>query len=376
MNENERSRILIVEDEISTRMALAFQLQQLDYAPIECASGEECLERMDDAVDILLLDIGLPGIDGIETCRQLRERGFARTQIIFISVHDDLETRLTAYDAGGDDFIVKPFEFEEMERKLRVAERSLQTYADMAGQARFAQQAAFSAMSSMGEQGAVMELLRNSFQCDTPDALARSVFSCLEQLGIEGLLSFHLAERKLHFCPQGSCSPLEASILDHTRKLERIFQLSTRLAINYPRATLVISNLPTHDPDRCGRLRDHLAVVVECCDSRMLSLSHQFQLEQTHQTIAGSVHELLDTLADIKRGYEDNARRTRERASEYMEELEDAFVHLGLTERQETELVALAQKTLDDISALTALPPGLEERFRQAVGRLPQRTSG
>ncbi|MBV5333424.1 response regulator, partial [bacterium] len=65
------------------------------------------------------------------------------------------------------------------------------------------------------------------------------------------------------YSSQGKCSPLETSILDHAKGMERIFQFHDRLAINYPGITLLALALPLENPDQVGRLRDHLATLAE-----------------------------------------------------------------------------------------------------------------
>ena len=128
--------LLIVDDDPSTRLILADQFESTGLRTAEVDCGERCLEALDDDIGIVLLDVNMPGLDGIETCRRMREAGHTRARVIFISADDELETRLRAYDAGGNDFIVKPIEPKELERKVRVARQSLVAFDAVAGEVR------------------------------------------------------------------------------------------------------------------------------------------------------------------------------------------------------------------------------------------------
>jgi len=99
--------IFVVDDDALLRLVITDQLQGHGYQLHEFANGEECLAAMDLAPNLILLDIEMPGLSGIEVCRQIRADGNDDVQVMFVSAHDDLEILLTAFDAGGNDFIPK-----------------------------------------------------------------------------------------------------------------------------------------------------------------------------------------------------------------------------------------------------------------------------
>lgn len=117
--------IFVVDDEPLSRMSIGFDLDDPAFKVTEFDNGEDCLAALDQAPDILLLDVQMPDMDGIAVCRAIRAAGNDWVQIIFISGHDDPDTRLAAYAAGGNDYMVKPYLPEELDRKLRRAERAL-----------------------------------------------------------------------------------------------------------------------------------------------------------------------------------------------------------------------------------------------------------
>ncbi|MDM8536114.1 response regulator [Desulfobacterales bacterium HSG17] len=117
-------KVLIVDDSRSTIQLIKDTLEQ-NYITKVAVSGEKAIEinKYFDP-DVILLDVALPGIDGYEVCRRIRsESRYRFTKIIMISVRTLLNQRLEGYASGADDYIVKPFETEELEAKVRVFNR-------------------------------------------------------------------------------------------------------------------------------------------------------------------------------------------------------------------------------------------------------------
>lgn len=122
--------VLIVEDDISLRQGLRSILEAVGFCPKEASSGEEAfLALRHDPFETVLLDINMPGIGGIETCRRLREI-YPRLPIIMLTVRDQERDKVEALDAGADDYITKPFQFLELTARLRSAIRRYRTISD------------------------------------------------------------------------------------------------------------------------------------------------------------------------------------------------------------------------------------------------------
>jgi two-component system KDP operon response regulator KdpE len=114
-------RVLVVDDERSIRRFMLASLSG-QYNVLEAASGEEALaETITGHPDAILLDLGLPDMDGIEVTRRLRE--WTQIPIIVISVRDREVDKVTALDMGADDYLTKPFSVAELKARLRAALR-------------------------------------------------------------------------------------------------------------------------------------------------------------------------------------------------------------------------------------------------------------
>ena len=116
------THILVVDDEPQIRRALATNLAARDYQVEVAPDGEAALVSAEARTpDLVILDIGLPGIDGIDVVRALRH--WTTTPIIVLSVRGDEADKVAALDAGADDFVTKPFAMNELMARIRAALR-------------------------------------------------------------------------------------------------------------------------------------------------------------------------------------------------------------------------------------------------------------
>lgn len=121
--ENERSetlaRIVVVDDDEALRNAVRRALRLESYDVELAADGEEALARLGAVnADLVVLDVLMPGLDGITVCRRLRESG-DRTPILMLTARDAVSDRVAGLDAGADDYLTKPFALEELVARVR-----------------------------------------------------------------------------------------------------------------------------------------------------------------------------------------------------------------------------------------------------------------
>jgi two-component system KDP operon response regulator KdpE len=116
------TRVLVVDDEPQIRRALSLNLGARGYEVLEAGNGERALEVIAaDHPDLVLLDLGLPGIDGIRVLSVLR--GWSNVPTIVLTVRDDERSKVAALEAGADDYVTKPFGMAELIARLRAVLR-------------------------------------------------------------------------------------------------------------------------------------------------------------------------------------------------------------------------------------------------------------
>lgn len=123
MNQNNR-RILVVEDDNQIRNFIGFALEQEGFLHVTASTGQTALSLLvSESIDILLLDLGLPDLDGMEIIKRVRE--WSEIPIIVVSARDQDREKAAALDLGADDYLTKPFSATELMARIRVALRHL-----------------------------------------------------------------------------------------------------------------------------------------------------------------------------------------------------------------------------------------------------------
>lgn len=119
--DSERPKILVVDDHPSSRMTAVALLSVEGYEVLEAENGQAALDCVVDAdPDLILLDVMMPGIDGYEVCRHLKQDEHTRlTPIVFVTALNDRRARLRGIEAGGDDFLSKPFDQLELSARVK-----------------------------------------------------------------------------------------------------------------------------------------------------------------------------------------------------------------------------------------------------------------
>jgi two-component system, OmpR family, KDP operon response regulator KdpE len=115
-------RVLVVDDEPQIRRALRLVLRANGYAVTEVPAGEAALDALATAdFDLMILDLMLPDVDGVEVCRRVRE--WSQLPVVVLSAHGDEEIKVRALDEGADDYVTKPFSAPELLARMRSALR-------------------------------------------------------------------------------------------------------------------------------------------------------------------------------------------------------------------------------------------------------------
>ncbi len=119
-----RRRVLLIEDDPDIAEAITFQLEKVGLQVRTARTGEEGLESVRRGADLVLLDLNLPGMDGLEVCRMIRrQQTTAHVPIIMVTARADEVDRILGLEMGADDYVVKPFSLKELAARCKVALR-------------------------------------------------------------------------------------------------------------------------------------------------------------------------------------------------------------------------------------------------------------
>jgi two-component system response regulator MprA len=115
----QQARVLVVDDEPAVQTALSRALKLERYEVTQAADGRAALERLGAmAYEVVILDVSMPHVNGLEVCRRLRESG-DRTPVLMLTAREGVDDRVAGLDAGADDYLVKPFALRELLARVR-----------------------------------------------------------------------------------------------------------------------------------------------------------------------------------------------------------------------------------------------------------------
>ncbi len=122
----EKKRILFADDDPEIREALCLLLNSEGYETVEASCGKEVLEQIDPTFDLVILDVMMPGMNGFEVCEELRRR--YTVPILFLTAKASDHDKATGFSAGGDDYLVKPFSYNELLNRIKAILRRYYVY--------------------------------------------------------------------------------------------------------------------------------------------------------------------------------------------------------------------------------------------------------
>lgn len=375
----QNAQICVVDDEEYSRVAAVAALQEAGYQPVECDSGAACLDWLafaqQGAIDLphlLLLDIEMPGPDGYETCRQLRAAGHDDLAVIFVSAHDDLDSRLAAYEAGGNDFIAKPIWPEELARKVDLALTHQQHLRALRQDLSSAEEMTTLALSSLDEMGSVQKFLRSLLGCREQETLARLVIDAFAAYGCQAVVQLRSNQEAMTWSAQGVASPLEGSIIEQSRQMGRLFQFSRRMVVNYERMSVLVSQLPVDDEELTGRIRDHAAVIAEAADAAMDGIALRLDVLARAQRMQALSRHSGELLGRLQLQYRQQQKLTRTDLEAMVDEVEHMYYRLGLSREQEELISDTVRSATGRVLQLFALGESFDEQFNQILQELDE----
>jgi CheY-like chemotaxis protein len=345
--------VYVVDD--NSVMQTLFPAMLKEICEVETfASAEDCLVRLAERTpDMFLLDVGLPGMDGYELCRRIRANETTRNiPITFVSAHDEESDLLTGYEAGGDDYLVKPINKGELLHKVKIAQRLRTENRRLFEQASDSEMLASLVMSNMDEYAVVVQFIRQTTEATQAEAVAEAALQCLQGLHLKGVIQIRLGGLILTLGPEGRDRPLEISVMNNVTAMGRLFEFKNRAVFNFPAISVMVNEMPVQEPELCGRIRDHLAIAAEVAQARLEAIQ---AVEENRHKQEG-LQAGLQHIAKITAMLDQKEQKIRVEAATVIfhlqEDLASAFVSLGLTETQENHLDQIVQSRIDQLNHL------------------------
>jgi CheY-like chemotaxis protein len=212
---SEQHHILVVDDDDMNIEIAAHLLGETAYRYSTASNGLDALARIAvDKPEVVLLDILMPEMDGLETCRRIRaDPANDGITLLFVTSQDDPETRLSAYDAGGDDILAKPLNAQVIRHKVENALKNRAMVAELRKEIDDTRGMLMSSLCTTGEYGVVMHALRNSLPCRGLGELAEVVLTALDTYGLKGSIQLRTPDGILTLNSERRSSPVDQEML-------------------------------------------------------------------------------------------------------------------------------------------------------------------
>lgn len=367
-----KARVLIVDDDEFIRDFIADNLGD-DYEVLCAESAASGLAQAGTSRPALILaDVQMPDMDGYQFCAALKEDfDLSDIPVLFLSALDGIEDRLRGFEVGGEDFVTKPVSPKVLQAKIsRVLQLQDERNA-LRAQASYATSTAMVAMTSMSETGMLIEALKKFGHSADLLELGRAVLEALALFGLNGVTELIQQDgQSIALNGKGPASELEISVMHHMATMDRITQFRNRLAISYPQVRMVVLDMPLDDPDRCGRLRDHLAILVEAANERLHAIYNEQKLHQRGEVIDDTVRRLVAVLGNIDAAQRKTRADSITVLNSVIRRFEEALVGLQLTDRQEHALLHLVKDGMEDIYNVQLAQEHFQNQLTEVVSQL------
>lgn len=340
--EAEKPRVLIVDDSRGDIRIVNENLKE-NYTTLAATSGEQALQLAEQSPkpDVILMDVEMPGMNGYEACKKLKENPSTRDiDVIFVSAHDTVDEIVAGYDAGGTDYLTKPIEPLELKRKLSVTVNNRRHRYAISSEKLDVEKVAMTALTSAGEQGVIIEFLRQSFKTNSLAELADLIVQTVDQYDLNNAVQIRSLNGIIDHASQNCLVPLEQELLLRLKDHNRIIEKGHRAIFNFGDLSLLIKNIPS-DGEKWGRLRDHLALLLEGAHAKYLNLISADRVN----SIVKSSNKALESIDEMQRTHKEESQHI---ADKMLIKIEGSFNSLGLTDEQEERLLAMIQEGVNE----------------------------
>lgn len=376
-----RPIIAIADDESVAREVLVGALEDR-YEVRIFDRGQAVLDfAASGHADMILLDVEMPGMSGYDTCRALRAGStLPDVPVIFLSAHARLEDRLLGYAAGGHDYLVKPYDLDELNAKIVLAIDAHRRARQLAVEVADMSEAVSVTTEMMGEIGVVLDFQRAIAGCETAERMADAIVDALGRFGLDGCMRLRTRRAVITRSVAGSATALEASLLSHlaSRPDARIVTMGPNLGFSFGEVTLLVRSvgwaLAPDTPETVesmGRARDSVALLVEGALSRLKGIDAE--LDARH--LAGA-QELIamtrKTLEELERSAHEVSCELDAVFEAARQDFEFEFPKLGLTLEQEERLAGIVARQRERGLEVLARGRLAEQGMHRLVDRMAQ----
>jgi len=269
---------------------------------------------------------------GIEACKKVKEQSNSDSlSVIFLSSMTDISERLAGYEAGGDDYIGKPFDHKELLTKVDLALENITKLHGLKKSSNDAMSMAMTAMSQASDIGNILRFYQDSFVITTIEKLAELLSESIQIFGVNVILYFDVNGEDYYYSSTGVIKPLEQSAIENLRDKGRIYSFSKRTIFNYGVVSVLVIDMPIENEVKYGELKDNIAILVEGAEARTNALLIELdRAQQQHENIK-ILKATKISLAALEKQQAETQKDHQALMADLVTDIQDSFIRLGLS---------------------------------------------
>lgn len=335
-------KVLIVDD-LTSDIKLVMECLKADYQLSAATSGEKAIEMAaQNMPDVILMDVSMPTMSGYDACKCILKQ--QHTNIIFLSANDSTDEILRGYDAGGIDYLIKPFDPRILKEKIQYA---------IDREAKKNKKTTTKSANLITDINWLSQFVKKAKTFNHPQELVDSIVQACEQLSLAVCVQCHSENGIIESGYQGSLSKLESEILIRQLQEEgNFFETAQGLFITHESIALLVKN-PPESFEALEQVKIAFKCLVETADTLL------YQLDKINQTSDSPAPTVPSTYNQVSLSLIDDLLRTLSNQSNKKEagvhllesvlaNIEESFVNMGLTFNQEQALLSILHKGIDE----------------------------
>lgn len=357
MNTSSQATVLIVDD---SPIDISFLVSGLtdNFAIIVANNGQMALELAQERQpDAILMDVSMPGLDGYECCRQLKQmESTQHIEVIFVSAHSSVEEKIKGYDAGGSDYVGKPVIPDELQQKVRVAvehKRQREHYIQAHQPTEW--------LSTTEEQSILVNYLKSASRTGSASELGDYLLSAIKSLRLSACCYINFSKGEIVRATD-RVTPLETDLLAQIIGSHRVLEDEGRLMIACDQVAVLIRDIP-EDREIAQRFRNHLETLIG-------ETGHFLQQIEHHTELAGLMSNMQNALLDVNTEQERIEKQGQDLFDHLLSDIHTAFDDWGLMESQEKQLLSLIHQSMSNMQQCYESGTNKDEALRPVLDRL------
>lgn len=348
-----------------------------DYNVIFASNGDEGVEMAISALpDIIITDVEMPGQNGYEVCDKIRSNpATAKIPVVFLSSLSTVREKMKGYEAGADDYLVKPFDEDELKTKISVLLRFRDEKQNLEERVNEAQKTAYIAMTGSSELGQAMQLIEQSYCASDYENLAEQFFSYSSTMDLKCSLLINQNGINQCYSSKTATSPLELDLMTLLKGQDRFHDFGCRTQINYPNISLLIKNMPLDNMERYGRIKDLFPSILAAYDAKIRSLNIEKVINEQNIALNQSFQTIKESITDLGGALRNNAQSGFVILTEMLEELDVKLPGMGLEEDQEQFIVGKVEQAVESVRSISDTGDNISSSFHMVIEQLQKLVS-